>query len=62
MNTSLEFSLAECTLMANIINICSQRGAFKPDEFKIVGDLYTKVAEHVKANAPKPEEPEESKE
>lgn len=55
--------LADLALMANIIQVTSERGAIKANEMQAVGALYTKLVAFVNANAPKPEpEPEEGAE
>lgn len=36
------------TLMVNIIGICSKRGAFAPEEFKPVGELYEFLKKELK--------------
>lgn len=53
--------LADLALMANIIQVTSERGAIKANEMQAVGALYTKLVAFVNANAPKPE-PEEGAE
>lgn len=44
--------LNDLALMANIIQITSQRGAIKAEEMETVGALYKKLAEFVNANTP----------
>lgn len=51
-------SLPECNLVANIIDTCSQRGAFKPTEFQLVGEFFERIVGFIQENTPKPEEPE----
>lgn len=51
--------LTDLALMANIIQVTSQRGAIKAEEMETVGALYKKLAVFVQANAPKTEEEEE---
>ena len=53
--------LTDLALMANIIQVTSDRGAIKANEMQAVGALYTKLVAFVNANAPKPE-PEEGAE
>ena len=47
--------LADLALMANIIQVTSERGAIKANEMQTVGALYSKLVAFVNANAPKPE-------
>lgn len=35
-------------LMVNIIGVCSKRGAFSPEEFKPVGELYEFLKKELK--------------
>lgn len=35
-------------LMLSVVNVVSQRGGFKPSEFKLVGELFEKLAEMTK--------------
>tara|TARA_B100000900_G_C20542430_1_gene701079 strand:- start:1019 stop:1234 length:216 start_codon:yes stop_codon:yes gene_type:complete len=39
-----------CILMYNILNVVSQRGAIKADEFKVVGDLFEFLKEELQIN------------
>lgn len=48
--------LSDLALMANIIQVTSERGAIKANEMQAVGALYTKLVSFVNANAPQPEE------
>lgn len=52
--------LTDLALMANIIQITSQRGAIKAEEMETVGTLYKKLAAFVNANTPAAEESEET--
>ena len=42
-------------LVLNIINVTSRRGAFTPEEFKPVGELYEFVKSNLKLEEVKPE-------
>jgi len=33
--------------MAQLIDICSKRGAFKAEELSVVGDLFTRLVAHL---------------
>ena len=45
----------------NILNITASRGAFKPDEFKVVGTFYQEINDIIKPHIPQPPEtPEDS--
>ena len=46
--------------MASIIEICSQRGAFKATELKLVGTLHEKLANFIETMRSKQEEAEEA--
>lgn len=46
-NTSTLLSLSDMITMKNIINIVSTRGAFKPEEMVVVGQLYNKLSEFI---------------
>lgn len=52
-------SLTDLALMANIIQVTTQRGAIKAEEMETVGALYKKLAAFVNANAPSGESEEE---
>lgn len=49
---SQTISLNDFVIAVNIIDVCSQRGAFKGDELASVGQLRDKFAAFVKANTP----------
>ena len=48
--TAPNISLNDFVVVVNIIDACSQRGAFKGDELTAVGQLRDKFASFVKAN------------
>lgn len=54
VDTQAESSLGltDLALMANIIQVTTQRGAIKAEEMETVGALYKKLAAFVNANAP----------
>lgn len=52
MSEQTNISLNDFVMTVNIIDVCSQRGAFKGDELATVGQLRDKFAAFVKANAP----------
>ena len=47
--------------MANIIEICTQRGAFRGNELKQVGELFDKITAFVKEAQDKADEAEKAK-
>jgi len=53
--TTVGLGLSDLALMANIIQVTSERGAIKANEMQVVGALYTKLVAFVNANAPAPE-------
>lgn len=52
--------LSDLALMANIIQVTSERGAIKANEMSAVGTLYTKLVTFVNANIP--QQPEQQPE
>lgn len=50
-----QMNLNDFALVVNIIDVCSQRGAFRGEELVAVGTLRQKFADVVKADTPKPE-------
>ena len=61
-----EIAIADIVMACNIIDLATQRGAFKAAEAGQVGTCFEKLVAFVKANTPeeeaKPEEAEASKE
>ena len=49
-------ALQDIVLSANIIDLATQRGAFKAAEAGQVGACFEKLVAFIKANTPKPEE------
>ena len=45
-------TLQDMVTMVNIIDVCSERGAFKGNELSVVGQLREKLAAFVKENQP----------
>ena len=41
-------SSKDVSLMLSVVNVVSARGGFKPNEFKLVGELYEKLVELTK--------------
>ena len=52
----IELSIQDIVLSANIIDLATQRGAFKAAEAGQVGACFEKLVAFIKANTPKPEE------
>jgi len=59
--TSPQLSLNDFALVINIIDACTERGAFKGNELAPIGQLREKFVAFVKANTPE-ETPEETTE
>jgi hypothetical protein len=59
--TNINLTLQDLATVVNVIDVCSQRGAFKGEELSVVGQLREKFAAVVKANTPA-ETAEEEKE
>lgn len=53
-------NVQDIAVAANIIDLATQRGAFKAAEAGTVGAVFSKFAAFVKANAPETEEPAEA--
>ena len=41
--TAVSLSLNDLKVCLQIIDLCSQRGAFKPEEFQAIGELHQKL-------------------
>lgn len=52
---AVALGLADLALMANIIQVTSERGAIKANEMQVVGTLYSKLVAFVNTNAPQPD-------
>jgi hypothetical protein len=50
--SNVALGLADLALMANIIQVTSERGAIKANEMQAVGALYSKLVAFVNANVP----------
>lgn len=59
-NQTPTINLNDFVVVVNIIDACSQRGAFKGDELSAVGQLRDKFALFIKANTPKTEPAEDT--
>ena len=51
-------NLQDMITIVNIIDVCSERGAFKGNELAVVGQLREKIAAFVKANQPQTDQPQ----
>lgn len=47
INSTVPVILADVATMAQLIDICSKRGAFKAEELSVVGDLFTRLVVHI---------------
>lgn len=47
--TAPNLNINDLATMANVIDICTQRGAFRANELKPVGELFEKISAFVKA-------------
>ena len=56
-----QLSLNDFALVVNIIDVCTERGAFKGNELAPIGQLREKFVEFIKANTPD-QEAEETEE
>jgi hypothetical protein len=50
--TAPQLSLNDFVTVVNLIDVCTERGAFKGNELLTVGTLREKLASFVKANTP----------
>lgn len=50
--TAPQLNLNDFAIIINIIDVCTERGAFKGNELLTVGTLREKLAGFVKANTP----------
>jgi hypothetical protein len=57
----VELSIQDIVLSANIIDLATQRGAFKAAEAGQVGACFEKLVAFIKANSPKPDLTEDEK-
>lgn len=55
-------SLQDLKIAAGAIELGSQRGAFRPAEFKVIGEVYEKIVAFVKAAEPESAKDEASDE
>lgn len=56
---AVALGLNDLALMANIIQVTSERGAIKANEMQAVGALYSKLVAFVNANTPQPDPTED---
>ena len=54
-----DLNMNDLAAMRNLIDVVTQRGAFKAEELSVVGALYEKLDKFVKAATPKEEATEE---
>ena len=47
INSTVPVILADVATMAQLIDICSKRGAFKAEELSTIGDLFTRLVAHL---------------
>ena len=47
INSTVPVILTDVATMAQLIDICSKRGAFKAEELSVVGDLFTRLVVHL---------------
>lgn len=47
---AVQLTLQDLTLAANVINVCTSRGAIKAEEMTVVGALYDKLSAFLTAN------------
>jgi hypothetical protein len=59
-NTEVALSIQDIVLSANIIDLATQRGAFKAAEAGQVGACFEKLVAFIKANTPESEENKEA--
>ena len=50
MSNPLKFNVNDLTVMKSIIDCTTQRGAIKPNELKVVGELYEKITMMISEN------------
>ena len=58
-NQSAELTVADLTAIKQIIDVASQRGAFKPNEMVVVGTTYAKLETFLNAVAAQGQQPGE---
>ena len=55
MEQPIELTVNDIALMAQVVNVASQRGAFRAEEMAQVGLLYNKLTAFLDAANPQPE-------
>ena len=53
---AVELSIADLASMVQVIDLCSQRGAFQGSELEAVGQLRGRIQSFVQANSPSEED------
>ena len=59
--TDISITVNDLSSVVNVIDVCTQRGAFKAAELEMVGKLYTKLKTFVDEQTKQSEQEEESK-
>ncbi len=54
----VEVKLSLLVNFRNILNVTASRGAFKPDEFKVIGSFYEQINDIIRPHLPPPAEAE----
>jgi len=57
--TPVAITIQDIGFLLQIVETCSQRGAFRAEELSSVGAVYDKVKGFLAANTPQPETPTE---
>lgn len=60
--TAPQLNLNDFVTVVNLIDVCTERGAFKGNELLVVGTIREKFSAFVKANTPKQEPSNEAEE
>lgn len=48
-SSDIQLTVSDLAAMKSIIDVASQRGAFKPSEMTVVGQTYTKITAFIEA-------------
>ena len=57
----MNLNINDLATMANVIDIATQRGAFRANELKLIGELYDKISAFVKAAQEQAKKEEEAR-
>ena len=57
---AVELSISDLASMVQVIDLCSQRGAFQGSELEAVGQLRGRIQSFVQANSPNEEETDDA--